>query len=159
MCLPDFCDCYWIAAVLFQVGPASPALNPGPLSWDRWCWTSDHGPWVRVTTYTRCFIIICCSVLTLCLHFIFFVCFWSLGALSGGGWGRLGNHWGAIWATSEHFRQVKRTNDCMGCAMVDLALVFMHQGYGVVEGPDLAMLTFLWFCNTRWAIGLVSLIE
>ena len=45
-------------------------------------------------------------------------CFFCLGGLSGGAWGRLGDHWEATWSLSDHLGQVKRTNEIMQRDMV-----------------------------------------
>ena len=50
--------------------------------------------------------------------FIRVLSFWDLGGLSGGAWGRLGNHRGATWGPLEHLAQVKRKNDTMRCDMM-----------------------------------------
>ena len=72
-------------------GAADGILNSGPLSWDLGLWTSDHGPWVQVTRFTRYFVFVLYVLIVLVFTHVF-QCVLALGELSGGARGRLGDH-------------------------------------------------------------------
>ena len=107
-CTVWFDRCQWssLLSSLLQAlrGPADLALNHGPSSWDSWRWTSDHGPWARVTRCTRYFIS-CCSCVDVMLVY---GCDINFGFCFGGFREALGDACGII---EEQFKDFQRILD------------------------------------------------